>query len=87
VDEQKGLDNYLLRTPVNEIYAWRLLRLKRELLLQLTDRENFSRYNRQRGGVDLYEKYSEFAVPHEQADWTGLTMRVSRGTSFPSSKK
>ena len=81
VDESKGLDNYLLQTPVNEIYAWRLLKLKRELLLELTDKENFTtRQQRRRSGgqEDIYEKYAEFVVPHEQADWTGLTLRVRK---------
>ncbi len=79
VDEAKGLDQYLLSTAVNEIYAWRLLKLKRELLLALENKDDFARFHVQRGGVDLYEKYAAFAVPHEQADWTGLTMRVSKG--------
>ncbi len=73
------MDQYLLSTAVNEIYAWRLLKLKRELLLALENKDDFARYHVQRGGVDLYEKYAAFVVPHEQADWTGLTMRVSKG--------
>ncbi len=82
MDEAKGLDQYLLSTAVNEIYAWRLLKLKRELLLALENKDDFARYHVQRGGVDLYEKYAAFAVPHEQADWTGLTMRVSKDGRF-----
>ena len=35
VDEAAGFDSYLLSTPVNEVYATGLLRLKRELLLAL----------------------------------------------------
>lgn len=75
VDECKGLDHYLLQTPVNEVYAWRLLRIKRELLLELADRESFCASRRLSGGAAIYDKYAEFAVPHDQADWTGLTLR------------
>ena len=42
VDEAQGFDNYLLSTPVNEVYAWKLLRLKREILLTLADKDNFA---------------------------------------------
>ena len=42
MDEAKGFDNYLLTTPVNEIYAWKLLKLKRQLLIELGDKENFA---------------------------------------------
>ena len=42
VDEAEGFDNYLLNTPVNEIYAWKLLKLKREILIQLNNKDNFA---------------------------------------------
>lgn len=72
VDEAKGFDNYILNTPVNEIYAWKLLKLKREMLLKLCEKDNFAGVN---GKTDVYDKYHEHAVPHEQADWTGLTLQ------------
>ena len=28
------------------------------------------------GKTDIYDKYNEFAVLHEVADWTGLTLQV-----------
>jgi len=72
VDEAQGFDNYILRTPVNEIYAWKLLKLKREMLLRLCFKDNFAGRS---DGKDVYEKYAEFIVPEEQADWTGLTLQ------------
>jgi len=72
VDEANGFDNYILKTPVNEIYAWNLLKLKREILLRLCFKDNFAGRD---GGADIYEKYAEFAVSLEQADWTGLTLQ------------
>jgi len=71
VDEANGFDNYILNTPVNEIYAWKLLKLKREMLLHLCDKENFAGRG---SSTDIYEKYSSHIVDHEKADWTGLTL-------------
>ena len=65
VDEAGGFDHYLLSTPVNEVYATGLLRLKRELLLALTDKEKFQ--------TNIFDKYSRYAVSHEEADWHGLS--------------
>jgi len=74
VDEAEGFDNYILKTPVNEIYAWKLLKLKREMLLQLCSKDNFAG-RAAAGQIDVYEKYNEFIVNDEQADWTGLTLQ------------
>ena len=71
VDEAGGFDHYLLSTPVNEVYATGLLRLKRELLLSLADKENFA--NKLGGNPDVFEKYQKYAVSHEEADWHGLS--------------
>lgn len=77
VDDAKGFDNYLLSTPVNEVYAWRLLKLKREILLALTDEENFaSKYHKH--GPGIFDKYQPFAVSESQADWHGLTMNEAK---------
>lgn len=76
VDEAYGFDNYLLSTPVNEVYATGLLRIKRELLLTLSDKENFT--TRQGRSPALYDKYSQFVVPYEEADWHGLTLSQAK---------
>ena len=73
VDESKGFDYYLLETPVNEIYAEGLLRIKRELLLALVDRDQFS--TKRGGKPDVYDKYQKYAVSFEEADWHGLSFR------------
>ena len=71
VDEAGGFDHYLLNTPVNEVYATGLLRLKRELLLALADKENFT--TKHGGNPDVFEKYQKYAVSHDEADWHGLS--------------
>ena len=70
VDEAAGFDSYLLSTPVNEVYATGLLRIKRELLLSLA----------QPGLLpdSVQRKYEKFKVPYEEADWHGLTMDEAR---------
>ena len=72
VDESKGFDFYLLDTPVNEIYAKGMLRIKRELLLALADKDQFS--TRLGGKPEVYDKYQKFAVSFEEADWHGLSL-------------
>ena len=71
VDEAGGFDHYLLKTPVNEVYATGMLRIKREILLSLSDREQFTR--RSGGKPEVFDKYAQYAVSHEEADWHGLT--------------
>merc|ERR1719495_1125916 len=70
VDEAAGFDSYLLSTPVNEVYATGLLRLKRELLLALA----------QPGLLpdSVQRKYEKFRLSFDEADWHGLTMREAR---------
>lgn len=77
VDEAHGFDNYLLNTPVNEIYAWRLLKFKREVLLALTDKDNFSS-KAHKHGPEIFDKYQKFAVTESEADWHGLTLNEAR---------
>ena len=69
--EAGGFDHYLLNTPVNEVYATGLLRLKRELLLALADKESFA--TKLGGTPDIFEKYQKYALSHEEADWHGLS--------------
>jgi len=72
VDEAKGFDSYLLSTPVNEVYATGLLRIKRELLLRLLDKDDFVK--RSPGSSSVYDKFCGYAVSPEEADWHGLTI-------------
>jgi len=65
VDEASGFDHYLLSTPVNEVYATGLLRIKRELLLALAGDSLPD---------SLQRRYGRHRVPLEEADWHGLTL-------------
>lgn len=66
IDENHGLDFYLLKTPVNEIYSHLGLKLKREILLTLAKRE------RESLSEEIYSKYEVFKIPEEVAVWHGL---------------
>lgn len=75
IDECFGLDSYLLKTPVNEIYSHFGLKLKRELLLTLAnaDEELYPLNAEKR--KQLLSKYQEFIWPLEVADFHGLPLQ------------
>ncbi|XP_040571139.1 large ribosomal subunit protein bL28m [Lepeophtheirus salmonis] len=68
VDKAHGFDNYLLRTPVNEIYAWTLLKIKREILLKLCYPEE----NQLKS--DVMKDFESYRVDFDIADWHGLRL-------------
>ena len=63
IDEAYGLDNYLLKTEVNEIYSHFGLKLKRELLLTLLETKS-----------ELQNKYADHMLEPEEAEWHGLPL-------------
>jgi len=75
IDEAYGLDFYLLKTPVNEIYSHLGLRIKREILLRLSRAATtggHSEFDSSSKFDKVLSKYRDFVVPHEVADWHGL---------------
>lgn len=75
IDEAYGLDNYLLKTEVNEIYSWFGLRLKRELLLTLANAEEELYPNDSGKRDEVLDKYKDFILPFEEADFHGLSLQ------------
>ena len=75
IDEAFGLDNYLLKTEVNEIYSHFGLKLKRELLLTLANSDDELYPYDASKRKDIYDKYKDFVVSHEEADWHGLPLK------------
>ena len=65
IDESYGLDFYLLKTPVNEIYSHLALKIKREILLTLAR-------NQKSLSEELRSKYEAYSLPEEVALWHGL---------------
>jgi len=74
IDEAFGLDNYLLKTEVNEIYSHMGLKLKRELLLTLANAEVELYPNEPTKRNEMLDKYKDFIWPFEEADWHGLPL-------------
>ena len=74
IDEAFGLDNYLLKTKVNELYSHFGLKLKRELLLTLANPEEELCVNDAAKRNEMLDKYADFVLPHEEADWHGLSL-------------
>lgn len=74
--KHRGFDSYLLETPVNEVYAIILLKIKREILLSLV-RETLCPNDAVKR-KELLDKYREFILPEEEADWHGLPIGEAR---------
>merc|ERR1712109_94520 len=74
IDEAFGLDNYLLKTEVNEIYSHMGLKLKRELLLTLANADEELYPNDSVKRNEMLDKYKDFIWPFEEADWHGLSL-------------
>jgi large subunit ribosomal protein L28 len=72
VDAAYGLDYYLLKTPEIDFGSQLALDLKRLLLIKLAKEE----YHLRDGERHRYvkEKYSEFVLPLEEAEWVGLDL-------------
>ena len=68
IDESYGLDYYLLKTPVNEIYSNLGLKIKREILLTLANKPNSL-------SDEIYSKYEIYKVPEDVALWHGLSWK------------
>jgi len=73
IDENFGLDNYLLKTPACDIQSLTALKLKRRILLALANKD-FSHGDVKRQ-EELYEKYKQYVVPREEAEWYGLSVK------------
>ncbi|VDM16228.1 unnamed protein product [Hydatigera taeniaeformis] len=68
IECMKGLDNYLLMTPENEVNSRLGMHIKREMLLKLSDSE-FKILK-----PEIVAKYTKFIIPRDEAEWVGLTL-------------
>jgi len=75
VDSAHGLDYYLLKTPEIDFGSQLALDLKRLLLIKLANEDYHSRVEEHRRYVK--EKYSEFVLPLEEAEWVGLDLNAA----------
>ncbi|KRX97784.1 Asparagine--tRNA ligase, cytoplasmic [Trichinella pseudospiralis] len=70
IDENQGLDYYLLRTNEVDLCSKLGCKLKRILLLALARRE----FGQPEKADELLEKYAEFIIPESEAEWIGLDL-------------
>ncbi|GAU96026.1 hypothetical protein RvY_07530-2 [Ramazzottius varieornatus] len=72
IDDAKGFDHYILRTHQVDLASKLGMRLKREMLVALAKGEMYP--GDPEKTKSLLEKYKEYVVPLEIAEWTGLTL-------------
>lgn len=71
VDKCQGFDNYLLRTPVEDLKSRLALRLRRKMLISLAREDYYPDDPKMHQYIK--EKYADCVVPLEEAEWFGLT--------------
>ncbi|XP_076046362.1 mitochondrial ribosomal protein L28 [Oratosquilla oratoria] len=73
IDQHYGLDSYLLETSPRDLMSELALGIKREILLALSKKTLYpDNVGKQK---ELLEKYKDFIIPEEEAEWYGLPMR------------
>ncbi|XP_007433933.1 39S ribosomal protein L28, mitochondrial [Python bivittatus] len=74
IDKAFGFDFYILKTPKSELCSKLGMDLKRTLLLRLA-RQDPSLYSDDPAKREaVYNKYKEFVIPEEEAEWIGLSL-------------
>ncbi|XP_030068890.1 large ribosomal subunit protein bL28m [Microcaecilia unicolor] len=74
IDEAYGFDFYILKTPKEDLNSKLGMDLKRAMLLHLASRDPRLHPNDPAKREAIYEKYKEFVVPREEAEWVGLSL-------------
>jgi len=72
IDEAYGFDNYILKTHEVDMCSMLGMKLKREMLLALSRKSMYPSDPVKRDAV--YEKYKQFVIPEEEAEWVGLSL-------------
>jgi len=72
IDENQGIDFYLLRTPDIELDSKLGSKLKRELYISLSRGADFHQGEKEKKYI--VEKYAEFVLPESEAEWVSLDL-------------
>nr|CAG4644395.1 EOG090X0GHI [Lepidurus arcticus] len=73
IDQHHGFDNYILKTPAQDLKSLMEIRFKRQLLLALAQ-NTFLPESSESKRQEILAKYKEFVIPREEAEWYGLTL-------------
>lgn len=74
IDEAYGFDFYILKTPKEDLCSKFGMDLKRGMLLRLARQDPQLHPEDPERRAAIYDKYKEFAIPEEEAEWVGLTL-------------
>ncbi|XP_053132720.1 39S ribosomal protein L28, mitochondrial [Hemicordylus capensis] len=74
IDEAYGFDFYILKTPKAELCSKVGMDLKRTMLLRLARQDPSLHPDDPAKREAVYNKYKEFVIPEEEAEWVGLTL-------------
>ena len=71
-DRAMGFDNYILKTPVQDLKSQLALRLRRKMLISLAKEDYYP--NDPERHAYIKEKYADCVIPLQEAEWFGLTL-------------
>lgn len=72
IEDAKGFDNYILKTHEVDLKSDIGMQLKREMLIRLAKKEaELYPEDKQKQEI-IYNRYKEFVIPLEEAEWVGL---------------
>ncbi|XP_031981862.1 39S ribosomal protein L28, mitochondrial [Corvus cornix cornix] len=74
IDAAFGFDFYILKTPKVDMCSKLGMDLKRTMLLRLARRDPELHPNDPARREAIYDKYKEFVIPEEEAEWVGLSL-------------
>ncbi|KAK2118941.1 39S ribosomal protein L28, mitochondrial [Saguinus oedipus] len=74
IDEAYGFDFYILKTPKEDLCSKFGMDLKRGMLLWLARPDPQLHPEDPERRAAIYDKYKEFIIPEEEAEWVGLTL-------------
>ncbi|XP_047449996.1 39S ribosomal protein L28, mitochondrial isoform X2 [Mugil cephalus] len=74
IDAAFGLDFYILRTPKEDLNSKLGMNLKRAMLLRLAEKNTKLYPNDPVKREKVYNKYKQFEIPKEEAEWVGLNL-------------
>lgn len=71
IHEAHGFDNYILRTPIQDLQSLLALKLRRKMLIALA-KESYHPNNPEKYEI-VKNKYQDCKIPLEEAEWIGLS--------------
>ncbi|XP_026148033.1 large ribosomal subunit protein bL28m [Mastacembelus armatus] len=74
IDAAFGFDFYILKTTKEDLNSKLGMNLKRAMLLRLARRETELYPSDPTKRDKVYEKYRQFEIPEEEAEWVGLSL-------------